>query len=131
LDFRRKFIEKLEEEFKKELFLVDLFDEFYNRLKEFKRELNRYISSGCIEVVFEEDDDLLVLKISDDFVRFELISDIEPYIEVTADDVIYEESNPKVIDKIKSFDDGYSIYWNSGMDKAFDYYLEKAFEDVL
>ncbi|PKR82575.1 hypothetical protein [Heyndrickxia camelliae] len=133
MEFKKQLIEKLNERFEETLFLNNIFTKLANKLEIFKNQLDKYTYAG-LEILYSSDDSNAKLTIEDDFISIEYDFD-DMLIYIIADDIIREDyedyEEARVIDKIGSSDDGESIYWKIGIEKAFDYYLKKAFENML
>lgn len=137
MEFQEKFLADLDEKFKSEIALNGIFEGLNNKLIQFENTLKKFTSLGVLEVVYdyddEDDEEFVKLSIDDDFLMFVIEwHETPPRIRVYADDVINED-NPNQIDLIYPFDNrmGSSVYWNVGLEKAFDHYLQKAFSNII
>lgn len=131
MEFKSSFFSGLNERFKEELFLTELFLDFYRKLEEFDNALEKYTSVG-LDVLFEAAENAAVLKIEDSFLRFDLVfHEALPLIQVSTGHVSEEE--PLLIDHIYADKLEYpaSLYWQQGQEAAFDAYLKAAFERIL
>lgn len=129
--FKDQLFTLFDDRFKDELFLTDLFLNFYGKLEVFDNELEKYASVG-LDVVFEAAENAAALRIEDRFLRFDVVFDeTEPFIQVTCGKTTDEE--PDIVDNIYADKAAYpdSLYWQLEEEKAFDAYLKSAFGRFL
>ncbi len=132
MEFKKRFFQGLNERYKEELFLTELFLDFYRKLEEFDNELEKFSSVG-LDVLFEAAENAAAVKVENYFLRFDLIFDnAQPFIQVSSGHTATEE-DPHLIDHIYAdkLEFPESLYWKLGQDAAFDNYLKLAFEKVL
>ncbi len=126
MSFKEQLLERFDEVYKEGVFLESTFKELSTNLEKFREELKKY----PVDVYLKKDSNLILLVLQGEMIRVELDFDYMR-IQVIADDDEYNDT--RIIDTITYANKGKGIspFWNLGSEKAFDYYLEKAFKSII
>ena len=131
MSFKEQLLASLDQRFRDELFLTDLFLDFYGKVEAFDNDLEKYHAVG-LDSAFEAAENAAALRVENRFLRFDVVFDeAEPFIQVTGGKTAEEE--PDIIDNIYADKASYpdSLYWKLGEEEAFDQYLKSAFGRLL
>lgn len=130
MSFKEQLISSLKKRYQEEISLQEIFDEIRRKLYQLEEELEEFTRYG-LDVELDLNSDSAKLTIEDFYLLFEFFYDDDPpCIQVTCGD----EEHSHLIDKIGVNKNHLLIvaYRDSqNIEKAFDYYLQKAFSKML